>query len=300
MSQPYVLGSHIGDWYWMVESPRGIFKAPGSPTDAEWIAKMATCSFIERHAKQPIAVGNLLSPYASLEVGKDYMLSLAFNPVVTDSMPFLAYGLDESPGEGSVLSSLSLACKVTVAGSDTYIKMKNCQIVSAALGFGRSGALSAQVQISGLLHARDANAPTNWTLIDDPENSPLTSLDGGTTPLAIKDLTTGTTETPDLLQLAFSQVNTPSYVPSALSKTWKDNPIAACTRTVAFTTPYIDDGLRTLLVADHYLRATWTVKTATHSIEFNKGKMDTESLTQTPGVIMKPYRIIHFQSSAVS
>jgi len=301
MSQPYVEARHIGDWYYYPESPnRGTFKTFGSSTAALWIAKWLRCRFIETHTLQPVIVGNLRDPYAALTVGKDYLLDLFFAPQDHESIDFLEYAFDECAGAGSALSSLSLACKVTVAATDKYIKLKNAQIVSASIGFTRTGVLGVQCQISALLEGYDTSAPTNWNLISDPGTPILTSLDGGSTPLTIKNLTDNSTETPDLQQLLFQVQNIPSYVPSAVSYTWKDNPIAAVQRAMSFVTPYTDDDLRTLLTGDHYLRATWAIKTGAHSLEFNKGKTDMDILDGTMGVLRKPFRIQLFQSGELS
>ncbi len=279
----YVKAINVGNCYYMQETTRGTFQAPGAADNAGWIARQARLQFVEQFAREPVRVIGKYGIDDLLNVGKAYMMQLFFVPVVTHSINFLKFAFGESGGTGSALASLSLSFSLASGGSTYYIKLMNCQLAGASLGFRGRGSLAARVDISGILSAYDTSAPTNWTLISDPATAKLKSTDGGASPLKIQDLTTTVISYPRPESLFFNVRNGLDFIDAADSDTWIDNPVSDISRTVTVGFARSDEVYRALANTGNFLRATWTIKTSTHSIEFDGGKFDSSTLQVLPG-----------------
>jgi len=292
------------DWdppYFHQETTRGTFFAPGTSHLALWIGAQASVRFIERFTRQPIYVSDAGHLYTILTAAKRYMLQLFLAPQSTESIEFLKFAFNSSGDTGSALTSLSLClpCKIPVAGTDTqyYIKLKRCMLEGAGIGYQGKGALGARVDVSGLLEAFDTNAPTDWVAPTDPATAPLTSTDGGTSHLTIKDLTTLTTYTPRPLSMFFEVANILSYVDPADTLTFADNPWAGARYSLRLLAPMTTKELRDAIDTGNLLRATYTIKSATHSLEFNKLMFDSYPLAPAVGVINVPLQSTDAQSA---
>ncbi len=279
----YVKATDVGNCYFMQESTRGTFKLPVAAMNANWIARQARLQFVEQFGREPVRVIGKYGIDDLLNVGKAYMMQLFFVPTATHSINFLKFAFNESGGTGSALASLSLCFSLTSGGATYYIKLKNAQLAGASLGFRGRGSLAARVDISAILDSYDTNTPTYWTLISDPATAKLKSTDGGASPLTIQDLTTLVKSTPRPEQLFFNVRNGLDFIDAADSDTWIDNPVSDISRTVTLGFSRSDEVYRLLANTGNFLRATWTIKTSTHSLEFDGGKFDSSSLQVLPG-----------------
>lgn len=202
--------------------------APGSGTDATFIAKQGTLSMGVDLGAVPIYGGYGRKPYAIEKTIETAGIAFDFQLRKTKSINFLKYLVNAPVGTGTCDKALSIACKIQDDVGTRYLSVKHARLASGVINCA-PGILMASVQISAHYNAFNATIPTNWQWATDPgvtTNPFIRASDGGTANWTLKELSGSTSYTPYVSNAIIQFRNQLDMVPTSdHSSGWHDNPV---------------------------------------------------------------------------